>query len=196
MVLGDTAEPKWVAPPAAEDVRQLLADDDRALLSIHESVKRGRRLYTSFQFCCEGTQMKQNESIKNLMTKSLLTATPLTSLREVATLFGENKIHHLPIVEGKRLVGLVSYSDILRFSFADAFNQKRDDVIAYLDSNKKITDVMVTNLKTMSDSGTIKEAAATLCQGEFHAVCVINNEGELAGIVTSTDLIRYLLDLY
>lgn len=140
--------------------------------------------------------MKQNEPVTKIMTKDPITATTITSLREIAAIFGEKKIHHLPVVDGKKLVGMIAYSDLLRLSFADAFNQDKKDVLAYLDTTKTITDVMSTSVRTINETGTIRQTADVLCQGDFHAICVVNNRGELTGIVTSTDLIRHLLELF
>lgn len=140
--------------------------------------------------------MKQNESITKLMTKEPIAVTTITLLRQVSAIFTEKKIHHLPVVDGTKLVGMITYSDLMRVSFSDAFNQSNKDVLYYLDSSKKITDVMTTELQTINENGTIKQAAEVLCQGDFHAACIVNDQGELKGIVTSTDMIRYLLELY
>lgn len=140
--------------------------------------------------------MKQNELITKIMSKSPHTANSTTSLREVAGTFAEHSIHHLPVVDGQKLIGMIAYSDLLRLSFADAFNQDRKEVLAYLDETKKITDVMTKNVVTLKVKDTIKEAAKLLCQGQFHACCITEDNGDLAGIVTSTDVIKYLVDQY
>jgi len=140
--------------------------------------------------------MKKNESITKIMTKDPIAVSSVSPLREVAAIFLEQPIHHVPIVENKKLVGLVSFSDLMRLSFADAFNQDGKEVMRYLDETNKITDVMIKDVKTISSTGTVKDAAELLCRGDLHAACVVDNNGNLEGIVTSTDVIKYLLEQY
>ena len=58
-----------------------------------------------------------------------------------------------------------------------------------------IEQVMAKNLVSVSPQATIKEAAEILAKKEFHALPVIDN-GKLVGILTTTDLINYLLDQF
>ncbi|WP_396170531.1 CBS domain-containing protein, partial [Flavobacterium sp.] len=58
-----------------------------------------------------------------------------------------------------------------------------------------VEQVMTKNLTTIFPETTIKEAAEILSKNEFHALPVIEN-GSLVGIVTTTDLIKYLIDQY
>ena len=50
--------------------------------------------------------------ISDVMSKDLITANPGTSLREAATIMTEKWIRHLPILDGGRLVGIVSQRDL------------------------------------------------------------------------------------
>lgn len=140
--------------------------------------------------------MKKNESVRKVMTKNPITVNVITPLKEVAEIFAEQSIHHVPVIDGKKLVGLVTYNDLMRLSFAEAFGQKTEDVLQYLDKTTKISEVMTTQMTKISAEGTVKDAAEVLCQGSFHSACVVTEGGELEGIVTSTDVIKYLLDQY
>ena len=64
-----------------------------------------------------------------------------------------------------------------------------------LDHQFNLEDVMTTELVTLPDSATVHDAAEVLGRGGLHSVMVIDITGELAGIVTTTDLVRYLRDL-
>jgi CBS domain-containing protein len=50
--------------------------------------------------------------ISEVMSKDLVTAEPSTSLREAARIMTEKWIRHLPVLEGGRLVGIVSQRDL------------------------------------------------------------------------------------
>ena len=58
-----------------------------------------------------------------------------------------------------------------------------------------IEQVMAKNLISVSSKATIKEVAEILSNKEFHAIPVIDNK-KLVGIITTTDLINYLLEQY
>ena len=59
-----------------------------------------------------------------------------------------------------------------------------------------IETVMKKDLITMKGTGTVREASKLLREGTFHSLPVVDDDGALLGIVTSTDLIRYLHDQY
>ena len=55
--------------------------------------------------------------------------------------------------------------------------------------------IMVSNVICIQSIATIKEVAQILSKNEFHALPVVEND-DLVGIVTTTDLINYLLEQY
>jgi len=57
---------------------------------------------------------QMNAPVRAFMTKKVVTAPPSVTLREIEDLFYRHDIGHLPIVEGTKLVGLVTRSDYLR----------------------------------------------------------------------------------
>jgi CBS domain-containing membrane protein len=58
-----------------------------------------------------------------------------------------------------------------------------------------VEQVMAKNLVTISPETTIKEAAEILANREFHALPICEDD-LLVGIVTTTDLIKYLIEQY
>ncbi|MEM9460770.1 MAG: CBS domain-containing protein [Myxococcota bacterium] len=139
--------------------------------------------------------MKRNESIKSIMATDVTTVNVTQPLSEVRRLMSEQQIHHVPVVSGSKLVGLLSATDMVRLSFS-AYGADERAVDAMLDHEFSIEKVMNTELTTMRVSGTVREAAKQLREGKFHSLPVVSDEGELMGIVTSTDLIGYLYDQY
>jgi CBS domain-containing protein len=89
---------------------------------------------------------------------------------------------------------MLSYTDLLRISFADAvYDDEEIDVVVY--DMFDIGQVMTKKIITISEETTIKEAAEILASKEFHALPVVK-DGNLTGIITTTDLINYLLKQY
>ena len=87
---------------------------------------------------------------------------------------------------------MLSYTDLLRISFADAVDETETDIETLVYNMFTIDQVMAKNVVTVPSDSTIKEVAQILATKEFHALPVVDN-GLLVGIVTTTDLINYLL---
>jgi CBS domain-containing protein len=128
------------------------------------------------------------------MTKNVIKLNLKDDLTKADALFKKNKIRHIPVVNGNRIIGMLSYTDLLRISFVDAIDD--DEVIdATVYNLFTVEQVMAKNLITISPETTIKEAAEILSSKEFHALPVVLGD-LLVGIVTTTDLIKYLIDQY
>jgi CBS domain-containing protein len=56
--------------------------------------------------------------------------------------------------------------------------------------------VMKTNPVTLAETGTVREAAEILAKSDFHSLPIVSGTSKLVGMVTSTDLIRYLVEQF
>ena len=137
--------------------------------------------------------MKKNEPVSHIASSALVTVQVGQKLSEVRKLLQANPIHHIPVVNGQKLVGLLSTVDLSTLSLLGFGADERSDD-AVLDSQFLIEKVMSKNLMTVKPTSSIRQVAEILATGDFHAVPVVDHEGNLKGIVTSTDLIRYLLN--
>ncbi|MBN1984352.1 MAG: CBS domain-containing protein [Chitinivibrionales bacterium] len=66
--------------------------------------------------CSTNVDSLKKTKIKDVMTKKLLIATPDDQVESVKTIMTEHRIRHLPIMDGKKLVGLISIGDVLKAS--------------------------------------------------------------------------------
>jgi CBS domain-containing protein len=139
--------------------------------------------------------MKKNESIEKVLTRDVVTTHTGQKVSDVRKLFAENGFHHMPVVSGKQLVGLISASDILGIS-VEGFGSDDRSMDAYLDHQFSIEGLMKQDLRTLPTKSTVADAAEALSDGSIHAVPVVDDQGNLVGLVTSTDLIRFLRDLF
>lgn len=139
--------------------------------------------------------MKKNESIRKIMSHTPFTGTVNNSFSEVVKKMQDNAIHHLPIVSGKELVGMLSSTDILRSSYSDIFIAP-EKAAESLDSTVKIENIMKKDLTSLKDTDTVRHAADILSTSEFNSIPVVNESKHLVGIVTSKDIIGYLVDQY
>jgi CBS domain-containing protein len=138
--------------------------------------------------------MKKREPISHIMTKTVVTANENDGLRKVVEKLKQNTIRHIPIVRGKEVIGIISRSDINRLTFGALFEGQEGADEAILDM-LTIPQVMTSKPMTVSSDTIIRDLAEIFVKEEFHALPVVDN-GELKGIVTTTDVVRYFLEQY
>lgn len=139
--------------------------------------------------------MKNRVPVSVIMTKNVIKLNLTDDLTKAEQLFKHHKIRHIPVVEGNKIIGMLSYTDLLRISFVDAVDDDAEIVDTTVYNMFTVEQVMAKKLVTISPETTIKETAKILSKKEFHALPVCMGE-LLVGIVTTTDLIKYLIDQY
>jgi len=139
--------------------------------------------------------MKKNTSITQIMSEEVKTVNTTQKLSEVRQMLSSNPIHHVPVVSGSKLVGMLSATDILGLSFG-GYQLDDRSMDSMLDHQFTIEEVMQKDVVTIRNRETIRDAAQVLAEGSFHSLPVVDDKGHLQGIVTSTDLIRYLYKQY
>jgi CBS domain-containing membrane protein len=137
--------------------------------------------------------MKNRVPVSTIMTKNVVKLNITDNLTKAEQLFKKHKIRHMPVVSGNKILGMLSYTDLLRISFVDAVDDDADVVDVTVYNMFTVEQVMTKKLVTVTPETNIKEVAQILAEKEFHALPVV--EGDLLlGIVTTTDLIKYLID--
>ena len=121
-----------------------------------------------------------NDPIRSIMSNKLITVGPKENLRNVRDIFKNNKIHHLPVVEDKKLVGLITTKDLWKL------NRKHDEY-----SDMIVENVMTVRLACLKPSDKIGSAAELFLENLFHAVPIVDEEKVLVGLITSFDVIKY-----
>ncbi|MBS4040856.1 MAG: CBS domain-containing protein [Flavobacteriales bacterium] len=139
--------------------------------------------------------MKKHVPISSIMTTNVVKINISDDLTKAEHLFKKHHIRHIPVVSGNTIVGMLSYTDLLRISFVDAVDEDADVVDVTVYNMFTVEQVMTKKLVTISPETTIKEAAEILATHEFHALPVVHDQ-LLVGIVTTTDVIKYLLSFY
>ena len=140
-------------------------------------------------------KMKKREPVSHIMTADVYTLNHTNNLEDAEKMFHKHKVRHLPVVSGEELIGILSLTDLQRISFVDNFGDGEDMVDTAVYSMLSIEQVMAAKPVTVSSAATIRDVAEILAHQEFHALPVVD-EGKLVGIVTTTDLIKYLLEQY
>lgn len=132
--------------------------------------------------------------VKDVMTRNLITIDPETSFTNALKIMRENKIRRLPILEGKKLVGIVTEKDIL---YASPSKATTLDVweLHYLLNKLKVKEIMTKNVITVQEDTPIEEAAKIMADNKIGALPVLK-EDELVGIVTETDIFKIFLEMF
>ncbi|MDX1830372.1 MAG: CBS domain-containing protein [Lutibacter sp.] len=139
--------------------------------------------------------MKRLEPVSKIMTTDLITLSLYDDLYKAEKLFKKHHIRHIPVVDNHHIVGMLNLSDLKKISFLDAFdsNEIRVDNVVYKMLN--VEHIMVKNPIPVQVNATIKSVVEILAENDFHALPVVD-KNELVGIVTTTDLLKYLLKQY
>ena len=137
--------------------------------------------------------MIAKEPVAKIMTREVFTVEVGESLREAEMIMKRHKIRHMPVVREETLVGMLSLNDLLRLSFVDSYGYEADENIdTAIYQMLNIGQVMVAHPRTVQAAQPIREIAQIFVDENFHALPVLEGD-KLAGIVTTTDIIRYLL---
>jgi CBS-domain-containing membrane protein len=140
--------------------------------------------------------MAQKLKVADVMTRDVTTVYEESNLQEVLSLLGPYRFRHLPVVDGKRVVGILSHRDLLKVT-----SQGMDKTLAAQARETRlleqtfVRDVMNTNVLTTRAEGSLAEAARSMLDGKVGALVVVNEQEELLGIVTETDLLRCLVHM-
>lgn len=139
--------------------------------------------------------MKKRVPVSEIMTKEVVTLNTKDDLVTAEELFKKKNIRHIPVTSGSEILGMLSFTDLMRISFADAIDDHEQEVDTMVYNMFTIEQVMAKNVISVPSTATIKEVAEFLAEKEFHALPVVD-DNKLVGIVTTTDLIKYLLEQY
>ena len=127
--------------------------------------------------------------VADCMTKNPVTIRPDAGMDEAEKLMDEGHFRRLPVVEDGKLVGFFTNRDLLRASPSSATTSDRHEVRTLL-AKIKVADVMQKNVISVTDTMTIEEAALILERKKIGGLPVLSEGGDLAGIISSTDIFR------
>lgn len=138
--------------------------------------------------------MKRREPVQHIMTQSVHFVKQSDNLEHVANIIRQEGIHHVPVVNGQEVVGIISSNDLNRLSFGNLFEHQEglDEALLKM---LKIEQVMTPNPVVIDSGTTIKEVAELFSNAPYHALPVVDDQ-QLVGIVTTKDVIKYLLEAF
>ena len=129
--------------------------------------------------------------LKDIMTSSVLSVTPQTTLREAMEILSENHISGVPVMSGSKVVGVFSATDLLDF-LAD-YDETRPEVglrHARMPLDEvSVTEVMTRTIQSLSPEFGVENAAEFMRKAQIHRVLVMDGDIVL-GIVSTSDVAK------
>ncbi len=129
--------------------------------------------------------------LSEIMNRTLITVDTHASLRQAQRILDRRNIRHLFVMDGKRLVGIVTDRDLRKAapsSKSPLTTSAREEFMDEL----KVVEVMLRKLITASPSTTVREAAKVMIREKIGCLPVVEGK-TLVGIVTETDLLEILV---
>ena len=129
--------------------------------------------------------------VKDIMVRDVATLDVGDELSLANDIMKLGRIRHLPVVAGKKLVGILSERDLFRRSLVEALGHepsKTRDVMKAI----RIQDIMIQKLITISPEADIKEAVQLMLKHKIGCIPVVEG-GELTGLITETDILMLCL---
>jgi CBS domain-containing protein len=128
--------------------------------------------------------------VREIMMGSPVTLKPDDTLDLANDIISLGRIRHIPVVDGGKLIGIISERDLIGAAANRIFGLKQKSKSALLKS-VLIKDVMRKRVVTMEPDTPIKDVAHMMADKKIGCVPVIES-GALVGLVTTTDVLRYV----
>ena len=139
--------------------------------------------------------MANPKVVADIMTKDVLSLKEEDNLSQIGQTMERFSLRHLPVVDGGRLVGLVTHRDVLRFAVSELSDndQVRQERQRRLIENTFVARIMTRRPLTVFPDTPILEAAEILVESKFGCLPVVDSHGNLVGIVTEHDFLKLLV---
>lgn len=132
--------------------------------------------------------------VNSYMSKDLVTIGPKTKILEALDLMKEHDIHRLPVVEGDRLIGLITEGVIERNTPSTMTSLDMHEV-NYLLNKTNVQDIMEKRVITIHKEALLEEAAVMMRQKNIGVLPVVEGKDKLIGIITEKDIFDAFIDI-
>jgi CBS domain-containing membrane protein len=143
--------------------------------------------------------MNRARLVADIMTREVAVLQEEDNVEDILQQMYQLQLRHVPVVDGARLVGLISHHDMLRFTVNELLvdvqsPRTRGEYLQELNENTFVARVMRRELVTVTPETPIAEAAELLFREKIGCLPVVQND-RLVGIVTETDFLGLLVRL-
>ncbi|HKR64051.1 MAG TPA: CBS domain-containing protein, partial [Thermoanaerobaculia bacterium] len=121
---------------------------------------------------------QERKHARDVMTRNPECVSERDSIRDVARIMKDTDTGVVPVVDGKKIVGLITDRDIVVRGLADGKNLE----------NASVRDLMTRQVKSVREDAPIDEVLNVMTSAEIRRVTVVNANDELVGIVSIGDI--------
>ncbi len=171
------------------DILQLPVFEDEKIIGVVDDTEILKKL--KFEIFSE-------KKVKDFMTKNLFTIREDETISRALSLMRKKRVTRLPVVEGEKLLGLLTLHDIIehiykpkeRFEAGNYFDEK----VSVLDLPVK--NLMVKNVVTVKENSSVKEVISLMLEYTLNSIIVVDEVFNVKGIITRKDLLELLTSFY
>ena len=120
----------------------------------------------------------RNRHIRDVMTPNPECVTGKDSLRDVARIMKNQDTGVVPVVDGKKIIGLITDRDIVVRGLAEGKDLE----------STKVNELMTKSIRSVREDSTVNDALELMSNSEIRRVPVVNQNDELVGIVSLGDI--------
>lgn len=131
--------------------------------------------------------------LATLMKSNVLFVSPYDSLDKAICLMDEHAIHHLPVVDTGRLVGMISDRDLLLAVGWKLECERKPGRQGGMAGPSRVREIMTTPAIHLEADAALHTAARMMATGKFHALPIVSGQ-RLIGIVTSNDILQQFIE--
>ena len=124
--------------------------------------------------------MANDRHIRDVMTPNPACVSEKDSIREVARIMAREDTGVVPVVEGKKIIGMITDRDIVVRLVAEGKDP----------SNAHVNEAMTKNVRSIKEDSTVDDALQMMKSAEVRRVPVVNNNNEIVGIVSMGDIAK------
>ncbi|WP_373762885.1 CBS and ACT domain-containing protein [Jeotgalibaca porci] len=132
--------------------------------------------------------------VNSYMSKDLVTIEAGTKILDALDLMKKHNIHRLPVVEGDRMIGLVTEGIISRNTPSTMTSLDMREV-TYLLNRTSANDIMEKNVITIHKDALLEEAAVNMRKNAIGVLPVVEGDNKLVGIITEKDIMDAFVDV-
>jgi acetoin utilization protein AcuB len=128
------------------------------------------------------------------MSRNVITVDENDSMFDATKIMKKNDIRMLPVMKKGKLVGVVTDRDLKRASASDATTLEIHELIYFL-SKIKVKEIMTKDPITIPSDYTMEETAEILLENKISGIPVVDDRGQVIGVITQTDIFKVLVSL-
>lgn len=136
-----------------------------------------------------------NISVRNWMTTPVIAVSPSTPISEAHQMMKDKKVRRLVVLDKNKIVGMITIGDVREASPSDAVSLSIWE-LNYLWAQLTVERIMTRNIVTIKPDDNISKAARLMLEKKISGLPVVNDAGELIGMITESDVFRMLVNTF